>query len=493
MTPINLFTIIPANFFTPLTSKHKQTYVDCLELIYDSYKSELSFGVDKEVIVSKLEDYFDQASGEEMVFEEEDNEVAVDSRAKANAILRRLKDSGWVEFEMAADYRVKVNMLDYAATTMESFKKIMKREEMEYQSLVSQIHATLLNQELYAKPYEYIIKRIVDNTEELMNGLKKLNTNIRKYIDAITNEKDAGEIVRDFFVYHQEIGSKAYHRIKTSDNISHFRSSIIENLQGILMDPQVFDRAVKGYMEVEEVSDPYVAEEALRHQIRTMMSAFRNYDDIIAEIDHKNTRYISSAVARARFLLTSTNNAEGKISQILKYLADEFNKDENLNLYDDMDDPFLSLFQLFPQHFLHQDSLYVQPITKKVSIPQDLVMPLGMTAEERELRRLALQEQQARRFSRKNINAFVDEELAGKQTVLASTLPLESKRDLIRVIFVSLYGRDPKSAYRVTPTQNLVEVNLYRFRDFLIERSDGKHGRNQGQSGTKTEISGGGQ
>jgi len=52
VTPINLFTIIPTNFFTPLTSKHKQTYVDCLELIYDSYKSELSFGVDKEVIVS---------------------------------------------------------------------------------------------------------------------------------------------------------------------------------------------------------------------------------------------------------------------------------------------------------------------------------------------------------------------------------------------------------------------------------------------------------
>lgn len=473
MTPIKLFTIIPPNFFTPLTSKHKQTYVDCLELIYDSYKSELSFGVDKEVIVSKLEDYFDQVSGEEMVFDEDDNEVAVDSRMKANAILRRLKDSGWVEFEMAADYRMKVNMLDYAATTMESFKKIMKPEELEYQSHIYQIHGTLSDKEAYVKPYEYIIKRVSENTEELMNGLKKLNTNIRKYIDAITNEKDAGEIVRDFFIYHQEIGSKAYHRIKTSDNISHFRTSIIDNLQGILGDSQVFDRAVKGYMEVEEEGDRYVAEEALRHQIRTMMSAFRNYDDIIAEIDHKNTRYISSAVARARFLLTNTNNAEGKIAQILKYLADEFNKDETLNLYDDMDDPFLVLFQLFPQNFLDQDSLHVQPITKKVSIPQDLVMPLGMTAEERELRKLALQEKQARRFSRKNINTFVEERLEGKQTVLASTLPLESKRDLIRVIFISLYGRDPKSTYRVTPTKNLVAVNQYQFSDFLIERSDG--------------------
>ncbi|MDW7670336.1 MAG: hypothetical protein SCK57_03695 [Bacillota bacterium] len=96
MTPINLFTIIPANFFTPLTSKHKQTYVDCLELIYDSYKSELSFGVDKEVIVSKLEDYFDQVSGEEMVFEEEDTEVAADAqpaRGTANMLSEPLECS----------------------------------------------------------------------------------------------------------------------------------------------------------------------------------------------------------------------------------------------------------------------------------------------------------------------------------------------------------------------------------------------------------------
>ena len=71
---------------------------------------------------------------------------------------------------------------------------------MEYQSLVSQIQDTLLNQENYVKPYVYIIKSVVKNTEELMVGLKKLNTNIRKHIDAITNEKTAGEIVQDFFV-----------------------------------------------------------------------------------------------------------------------------------------------------------------------------------------------------------------------------------------------------------------------------------------------------
>ena len=47
-----------------------------------------------------------------MVFDEDDNEIAKDSRAKANAILRRLKDSGWIEYEVANDFKVKVNLFD---------------------------------------------------------------------------------------------------------------------------------------------------------------------------------------------------------------------------------------------------------------------------------------------------------------------------------------------------------------------------------------------
>lgn len=471
MTPLNLFNIIPEDFFRPLTSKYKTTYIDCLRLIYNTYKSELSFGVDKEIIVAELENYFDNESTSEMVFDE-DNEIAKDSRSKANAILRRLKENGWIEHELSNDFRVKVNLFDYAATVIESFNKIIKNEELEYQSLVSQIHATLLNKEGYIKPYEYIIKRVIENTEELMVGLKKLNTNIKKYIDAITNEKSAAEIVQDFFIYHKDIGSKAYHRIKTSDNISYFRSSIIENLHNILNDGDIYRRAVSGYMEVEQVADQALAHEQLRSQILSIISAYRNYDEIISEIDYKNAKYIGSSVARAKFLLTNSNNAEGKISKILAYLSDEFNNDETLNLNDETDDALLGVFNIFPQGFMDSDSLYVVPISKKVSLPEELDSTLGITAEQRELHRLALQEKSKNRFSRKNINHYVDGLLKDNKAVLASTLPLESKRDLIKIIFISLYGRDKKSIYKATPIAETIAVDNFRFNDFLIERCE---------------------
>lgn len=466
-----LFNILPEDFFKPLTSKYKSTYVDCLRLIYDACQSELSFGVDKEIILSKLEYYFDDQTQTEMVFDEE-NEIAKDSRSKASAILRRLKDSGWFEYERFSDYRDKLNLQDYAVTIIESFNKIIRNDEMEYQSLISQIHATILNREGYVKPYEYIIKRVIENTEELMGGLKKLNSSIRKSIDAITNEKDASEIVQDFFIYHQEIGSKAYHRIKTSDNISNFRTAILEGLMNILNDPLIFDRGVQGYMEIEQITDETEAREILRRDILKTISAYRNYDEIIAEIDYKHTRYMGSAVSRAKFLLTNTNNAEGKISKILGDLAQSFNDDENLSLNDASDDALFEVFNIFPQNFLDSDSLYVMPISGKMGMPEVLSQSLGLSPEERERRKQELQEKSRNRFSSKNINVYVKELLKERPSVMASTLPLDTRRDLIRIIFINLYGRDKKSLYRTKVTNQSITRNTFQFQDFIIERGD---------------------
>lgn len=439
-------------------------------LIYNTYKTELSFGVDKEIIVAELENYFDNEQGSEMVFD--DDEIAKDSRAKANAILRRLKDSGWLEFEASNDYRIKVNLYDHSVTVIEAFNKIIKNEEMEYQSLVSQINSTLCNEAAYEKPYQYIIKRVAENTDELMVGLKKLNTNIKKYIDAITNEKTAGEIVRDFFVYHKDIGSKAYHRIKTSDNISHFRSSIIYRLSNILNDNNLFERAISGYMEIEQKDSMEESEDELRNQIVNIISAFRNYDEIISEIDNKNSKYIQSAVARAKFLLTNTNNAEGKISKILQFLSDEFNHDETLNLYDEIDDVLFEVFNIFPQSFLDSESLYVVPISKKMATPDELNLSFGLSDEEVKIRKLALQERNRNRFSRKNINSYVVELLKDNKAVLASNLPLENKRDFIRLIFISLYGKQYKLNYKTTTKNEIITVNGFKFCDFEIERCE---------------------
>ncbi len=468
---MEFFQIINRDLFKPLTSKYRETLLDCLLIIYRSYKDEMSYGVDRDILVAELERYFDMSHLDELMFEEE-SEAATDARSQASSVIRKLKETGWIEYEQGPNYTVKVNLLDYASTLLDTFENIIRDDEMEYQSIISQIHGTLLNGEAYTKPYEYIILSVSQSTDTLMKGLKKLNTNIKRYIDDLTNDKSANEIVEDFFLYHKDIGSKAYHRIKTSDNISYFRATIQEKLYELMDDQKVFDRAVAGLMLVEEVDERQEAEQMLKEKIMTMIIAFERYDEIIEEIDEKNSRYIASAVARAKFLLNNMNNVEGKLIRILNHIADEMNCDEDLSLYDEAPEILQQLVSIFPQRYLDGDSLYVMPIKKNTGPPAALDRLDGLTQEERAARKAAQRERDRRRFSRKNINTYVSGlfETEGKTRIRASELELKSKRDLIRMIFISLYGRDQKSTYKVIPTEDEVEIELFRFMDYWIEK-----------------------
>ncbi|SEL33144.1 hypothetical protein SAMN05216469_12037 [Ruminococcus albus] len=183
---MNLFEIVGNDLFKALTGKYQNIFIDCLEIIYRSYRSELSYGIDKEILVVRLTDYFEKNSSDDIQFEES-QDVFQDSRSKANAFLRKLKWYGWIEYEYDNNGQAKIVMPDYSITLMQAFATITEDNEMEYQSEISAIYSLLTNEKLLDRPYPQIIKPVYDRTVSLFTELKKLNTSIRKYIDELTD------------------------------------------------------------------------------------------------------------------------------------------------------------------------------------------------------------------------------------------------------------------------------------------------------------------
>lgn len=170
----HLFDILPQDFFKPLTSKYHQEYADCIMLLLNSFEPEISYGV-----------------------------------------IAMLRSCGWIEYEQETDHQLNVVLYEYAIPIIEGMNRIIREEEAEYQGIISQIHASLQNEGLYSKPYELIIKGVQENTERLLSELKKLNASIKRHMEKQTNDMSADEILNHFFEYHQNIGSKAYLRMKT--------------------------------------------------------------------------------------------------------------------------------------------------------------------------------------------------------------------------------------------------------------------------------------
>lgn len=461
----NLFQILPEDFFKPLCSKYKKEYVDCIGLIFHTFKPEISYGVDREVVLAVLEEYFTSMT-QDMILD--DNEVLQDARSKANAVIKGLKDAGWLEYEPGENHSIQVTLFDYAIPIIESFHKIVKEEEAEYQSIIAGIYARLQNPEGYRKPYDLIIKGVNEDTDRLVSELKRLNISIKRHMEKQTNQMSAGEILEHFFQYHKDIGSKAYLRMKTSDNVAYFRSAIIDKLEEILSSNEILESVKKGYMELEQEDDEEKAYDEIVQMILGIKSAFFRLDEIIAEIDRKHTRYQKNAVMRAKFLLSTGNNMEGKISQILGAMVNQINEEADRSLYEAAPEEWNNIFNLYPQTFIDNESQRTIPVTRKVGNVDELGNELRLTEEERAMYKEAFKEKNETRFSRKNINEYVRKILEGKERVKASSLPITCKRDMIRIIYISLYGNNRANCYTVERSRNKINVNGFEFPDFDI-------------------------
>lgn len=454
-----LFDILPADFFKPLTSKYRQEYADCIMRLFNAFKPEISYGVGREIVVKELADYF-EVDDLEMSFDDET--FVSDAREKANGVIAMLKRCGWIEYEQEVNHQINVVLCEYAIPVIESMNRVIRDEEAEYQGIISQIHASLQNEELYTKPYELIIKGVLENTERLLSELKKLNASIKRHMDRQTNDMGADEILDHFFDYHQNIGSKAYLRMKTSENISYFRTAIIERIERMMESPEIMERAVAGYMEVEETEDPDQAYDQVIGILIDIKSSFYRLDDIIEEIDRKHARYMRSAVMRARFLLATGNNLEGKLSKILDMYVRELN--------DEIQPDLETLFSLYPQSYVSPESLQTIPVTKKLGTVSKFSDDAGMSEEERQLYKEALRMKNRSRFSRKNINEYVVNLLDGRDELPVTEVPVASRRDLIRIIYISIYAGNRSNNYTIKRSGRQVEMQGYSLPYFDILR-----------------------
>ncbi|MBQ7568911.1 hypothetical protein IJT17_08910 [bacterium] len=468
-----LFEVVGDSFFKPLSSKYKQQFISCLNIIYSSYRSELSYGVERSVIVDKLTAYFDSLNLGAIYLDDED-EMLRDARTQASSFLRQLSKCGWLEAEMGSDQIPRLNLPAHAVSMLEALKNISSKKEIEYQSEISAIYSLLTNSELRDKPYPLIIKPVHQHTEALFIGLKQLNTSIKNYIDSSTAGKTAEQIFEEFIKYNKEIGSKAYHRMKTSDNISRFRPVIIGRLRDMLHDPQLIARCAAEYREIENRGDKGTAEDEVSRVINEIVSHFNSYDEIAEEIDKKHSKYLQQAVVRARFLLLSNDSHESKISTILQAWAAEYNSDSQANMNDPADDGVNAMFCLFPQRFVDEASLKTVAVRNRITSVAPLVQPLALSKDERRKRAEQMRIRNQARFSRQNVFAFVATLLERCPEILASELPIASRRDAVRIVMIRLFGRLRQASYAVIPQQREVCVNGFSFNDFLIKKKDGK-------------------
>ena len=181
----------------------------------------------------------------------------------------------------------------------------------------------------------------------------------------------------------------------------------------------------------------------------------RSFDDIercIANMDKENTKYIRATVTRLNYLLNGETDTKGLVIQLLNQLGKEGREEERLR--ETASRMNLSLFEI-----LSEKSLYKRRKPRK-----DFVSQLEREEDSQELSRedvLKLNRIHTR-YTRKQIEEFIEEHMDGEQMRLAD-LKVEDDEDFEKIILAYDYSTKHGSKYQVIEEGGLVESGKYRY------------------------------
>ncbi len=451
----SLFSEVPERFFNPLASKHREHYSQLLLRYYALFET-YSTGVERELVLSSFEEYFEEDTErtEQLLSEiEEPEELSSRSaRELAALFLRRLLSYGWMSEEVLADYTRMINITLWSRPFYQAIIETVRGLQVEYESHIIGIYSSLCSPAAQDQGHHAVLNAH-NHTRELIDSLKTLSQNMRVHIERMFSQdaevKDLLHIHYD--LYMQEIVDKAYTRLKTSENLSKYRPQVIRAVNEFLSDEQWMERSTARLAVIKAIAKDKATSllVAMLHDIRDEL---RSLDPILEEIDDKNRQYSRISTERIKTHLYADASLQGKLQQIINQIGEDHKLHE------------LVIPKLVNSSSMTTDSLY----TPRRARSQELEIPAASPPEfDLELMEKELHLKIHNQLSPKKILSFLsDHRPSGTLTVAAADM-IEDEEDFIRILYATAYaeGRGERFPYRVTWGNKIVKRGRYSFRE----------------------------
>lgn len=464
---MNIFDVLPANFFNIFASKNKGLYSSCLKLIFDKTQTEVTFSYARDELVYDIVEFLETTQLSE--FDEIEDVATKTYKDKANVIIRKLKECGWILEGLNTDYSKTVffssvalpfiNAVDdiYENTRLNvSFseeKSYSYNTRVEIDGYAYSIYALLKNSTKLKR--SSILLQITENTKMMINSLKQLNYKIKSYSDSVKALVSVDEAIRDFFTeYTQEVLYKNYHKIKTLDNVSKYRNQIITMLSTKLRSGSYIKEVANELVQSDHYDNLDYAAQKVKELILYTIDSMQNIDDIIKAIEEENYMYTNIILKKTKFMIENNDDVEGYLKTILKDVAENYDGQTKIS----------NLFNLFNVGYIDNDSLYTPRKTTSHFKKQRL--SVDMSENDFESPEL-LEKLRGSSHSLKAINSHIMELLTDKAELTIEDMPLNNVLDFILLIYIIIYA-SKSDYYNIEYLDDSVVIKGVKFRNLII-------------------------
>lgn len=454
----HLLDMIPTNFFSVLASPNRRTYIDCIFIIYHASDSiEDAFQGDREFVISKLVDYFDDQENEDLI-DDDVEEPAHTSRQKAVLVINALKKYGWIGEEELGNYKTSLNLFDYSIHMIDVLERITQNQQTEYTGEIYTVYSLLSS--FTIEEGIGVLEQAHQKTQDILRKLKALKANIYRYYYDITRKKtdiNLQILLEKLLIeYKQNFFDSAYYNLKTTDSLSRYKRQIISHVSRIQNDENLMDLLTENIMKTKHIEDYNEAYHSIWSKMNYISESFSALEYLILAIDKKNEQYISAAAAKILFFTNQSDDVEGIFNRLFKTIIDAKSFDYN------------ALFNLVQMRNLDTNSLYSPRRLRTETVPEEILFDEEMISEDYRQEKIR-QLLKNNMFGKKEIDSYVTSLLNHRPKIDACDIQLETQEDFVKLILIFLYSKSTGMHYDIEMTKQICRSQYVTFQNFMIK------------------------
>jgi hypothetical protein len=464
----NIFDVVPPDLFTLLGSPNRAVYADALSVLHEVFQQNLKIARSEfcSNIQYRLENELEKSEFfEEGIHEDE----AADLKGKAHFLVRKLKERGWIGFEMGYDLVDNIVVPDYTIRLLDLFSELSNKGKAQSGfSYVYDTYSTLTTADK-EKPYEKMmaLAGAHDKTNALIRLLKSVYHNIHHYFQEILEFRNVNQILQAHYdSFLAQVVEACIKPLKIKDSVPKYKGPIQSILSSWLDDSDVIAQMANEAL--SEKMQPTLDE--CRREIMGMIFFIKgSYDTIqreyLNEIDSKVRKYTRTTTQKIESLSNNDPSVRGNLRFILQALSEPDKADA-------VSEAVSSLAQIHEQSWIGEDSLYSRkkPVKREkgneILLSEDAPNLLAKAAEEFD--RLVNSP-----FSRKNIWEFMRKLLEKTGEARTSDIMISSDDAYVISCLAVIHSSDKGSFYGCERFDGINSTDVYgypNFRFYLLEK-----------------------
>ncbi|GAB6084048.1 DUF5716 family protein [Desulfuromonas carbonis] len=463
-----LFGKLPNEIFRPLSGPNRHIIEKVLKQLHVLFFDDENPATDsprRDIVLDRIHQVLimeDQL----LLLDEEDQGGAIYNTpaAAADYILRRLVNTGWLEWEEDG-YNTNVTPNPNATLLLEALIDIERREKKSYGRVVLSILGHIEQALNHPKDRGLVFLDAVAQTREFSSHLRGILYSLKEVQDLLAKIKDPREVLANFFEeFVERILVADYKTLNSADNPFRFRQRILQHLQ-FMEYSDIHITTLVGHYQDHYNIDGDEASIRLKRDMEFIMRIFRSVDRRLEKIDSFCFRLENRVAETVRFIDRTMPGISQRMIDLLRTLG------ENLNEHEDLPTPVRANLQQTVSQF----SIY-SPHGRKEKPTVQVLRSRELSPEARKKKEIVREYMKRRAYEPLRVVNYLDQQMGDRTVMSAAEFSIQTVEDLISFLLIRrlprMLGKGQVRAkeFHIQRRPEQIETEWATIPNFTVER-----------------------